>query len=138
MRSSRSTSRGALSTDPRCINDRGQVFGSYIDADAEPNPDGTIPQGVIHGFIWHRGHYTSFDPAGSVYTVVTGCNDRGQISGGYQDPRGKEHGFLLIRGRTTKLDAPRRTDNVAWGINNRGDVVIPEGTVRLGYQVATE
>jgi uncharacterized membrane protein len=128
---------GALSTDPRCINNKGEVFGSYVDAGAEPNPDGTIPQGVIHGFVWHKGRYTTFDPAGSVYTVTTGCNDRGQITGGYQDARGREHGFLLTRGRTTTLDAPGRTDNVAWGINNRGQVVIPEPTVRLGYQVAT-
>jgi uncharacterized membrane protein len=127
---------GALSTDPRCINNKGEVFGSYVDARAEPNPDGTIPQGVIHGFVWHRGRYTTFDPAGSVYTVTTGCNDRGQITGGFQDARGKEHGFLLTRGRTTRLDAPGRIDNIAWGINNRGQIVIPEPTVRLGYQVA--
>jgi uncharacterized membrane protein len=127
---------GALSTDPRCINNKGEVFGSYVDAGAMPNPDGTIPQGVIHGFVWHKGRYTTFDPAGSVYTVTTGCNDRGQITGGYQDARGREHGFLLTRGRTTTLDAPGRIDNIAWGINNRGDVVIPEPTVRLGYQVA--
>jgi hypothetical protein len=127
---------GALSTDPRCINNKGQVFGSYIDAGAMPNPDGTIPQGVGHGFVWHKGRYTTFDPAGSVYTVVTGCNDRGQITGGYQDTQGKEHGFLLTNGRTTRLDAPDRIDNIAWGINNRGQVIIPEATVRLGYQVA--
>jgi hypothetical protein len=127
---------GALSTDPRCINNKGHVFGSYIDADARPNPDGTIPQGAIHGFVWKRGRYRSIDPAGSVYTVVTGCNDRGQVTGGYQDANGKEHGFLLSAG-TTKLNAPGRIDNVAWGLNNRGQVVIPEPTVRLGYQVAT-
>jgi uncharacterized membrane protein len=127
---------GALSTDPRCINNKGQVFGSYIDAGAMPNPDGTIPQGVGHGFVWHKGRYTTFDPAGSVYTVTTGCNDRGQIIGGYQDAQGKEHGFLLTRGRTTRLDAPGRIDNIAWGVNNRGQVIIPEATVRLGYQVA--
>jgi hypothetical protein len=129
---------GALSTQPRCINNKGEVFGSYVDAGAAPNPDGTIPQGVIHGFVWHKGRYTTFDPAGSVYTVVTACNDRGQIAGGYQDVRGKEHGFLLTRGRTTTLDAPGRVDNIAWGVNNRGQVVIPEPTVRLGYQVATD
>jgi hypothetical protein len=55
---------GALSTAPRCINDRGQVVGSYIDAGAAPNPDGTIPQGVIHGFIWDDGRHTTFDAAG--------------------------------------------------------------------------
>jgi hypothetical protein len=129
---------GALSTNPRCVNNRGQVFGSFVDADARPNPDGTIPQGVIHGFVYKRGEYRRFDPAGSVYTEPTGGNDRGQVTGGYQDARGKEHGFLLTRGRTRKLDAPGRSDNIAWGINNRGKVVIPEPTVRLGYQVAAD
>ena len=127
---------GALSTNPRCVNDRGQVVGSYVDAGTKPNSDGTIPQGVIHGFIWERGRYRVFDPAGSVYTEPTGCNDRGQITGGYQDAWGKEHGFLLSRGRTIRLDARGRIDNIAWGINNRGEVVIPEPTVRLAYHVA--
>jgi uncharacterized membrane protein len=128
---------GALSTEPRCINDKRQVIGSYIDAGAKPNPDGTIPPGVIHGFVWDRGRYSRFDPAGSVYTLAAGCNERGQITGGYQDAAGKQHGFLLSRGRATTLDAPGRVDNIAWGINDRGDVVVPEGTVRLAFQVAT-
>jgi len=80
---------GALSTNPRCVNNRGQVFGSYVDAGARPNPDGTIPQGVIHGFVYERGDYRGFDPTGSVYTETTGCNDRGQITGGYQDARAR-------------------------------------------------
>jgi hypothetical protein len=129
---------GALSTEPHCVNNKGQVVGSYIDAGTQPNPDGTIPQRVIHGFVWRKGRYTTFDPTGSVYTAPFGCNDRGQITGGYQDAQGKEHGFLLSGDRTTTLDAPGRIDNIAWGINIRGQVVIPEPTVRLAYQVATE
>jgi hypothetical protein len=128
---------GALSTEPYCINDKRQVVGSYIDAGAKPNPDGTIPQRVIHGFVWDRGRYSSFDPAGSVYTLPTGCNDCGQITGGYQDAAGKQHGFLLSEGRAITLDAPGRIDNIAWGINDRGDVVVPEGTVRLAFQAAS-
>ena len=50
---------------------------------------------------------------------------------------GREHGFVLTKGRTTTLDSPGRIDNIAWGINDRGNVVIPEPTVRLAYQVAT-
>jgi hypothetical protein len=38
--------------------------------------------------------------------------------------------------RRFTLDAPRRIDNIALGINNRGDIVIPEPTVRLAFQVA--
>jgi hypothetical protein len=128
----------ALSTEPHCINDKGEVVGSYVDAGARLNPDGTIPPGIIHGFVWDRGRYRRFDPGGSVYTLAAGCNDRGQITGGYQDAAGKQHGFLLSRGRTTTLDAPGRVDNIAWGINDRGDVIVPEGTVRLAFQAATD
>jgi uncharacterized membrane protein len=127
---------GALSTAPQCITNHGQVVGSYVDVGAAPNPDGTIPQGVIHGFVWEQGRYSTFDVEGSVYTAPFGCNDRGQITGGYQDSNGKEHGFLFTKGRTITVDAPGRMDNIAWGINNRGEVVIPEPTVRLSYQVA--
>ena len=92
---------------------------------------------MIHGFVWAKGRYTTFDVDGSVYTEAFGCNDRGQITGGYQDAMGREHGFVLTKGRTTTLDSPGRIDNIAWGINDRGNVVIPEPTVRLAYQVAT-
>jgi uncharacterized membrane protein len=126
----------ALSTHPRCINNRGQIVGSYVDGGAKPNPDGTIPQGVIHGFVFKRGRYRSFDAAGAAYTEPIGCNDRGEITGGYQDAAGKEHGFLLRGRRTTTLDAPHRSANIALGVNNRGEVVIPEPTIRLSYQVA--
>jgi hypothetical protein len=70
--------------------------------------------------------------------VPTGCNDRGQVTGGYQDARGNEHGFLLTGGRTTTLDAPGRIDNIALGINDRGEVVIPEPSVRLSFQLRAE
>jgi uncharacterized membrane protein len=66
-----------------------------------------------------------------VYTLPTGCNDRGQNTGGYQDAQGNERGFVLTNGATTTLDAAGRIDNIAWGINDRGDAVIPEPTVRL-------
>ena len=128
---------GALSTDARCITNRGQVVGSYVDAGAEPNPDGTIPQGVIHGFVWHKGRYTTFDPAGSVYTVSRLQRprpDHRRVPG-----RARQGARLPAqRGRTRTLDAPGRIDNIAWGINDRGEIVIPEPTVRLGYQVTTE
>jgi hypothetical protein len=127
----------ALETTPRCIDNRGRVYGDYIDAGATLNPDGTIPPNVIHGFVWHNGRFTTVDPHGSALTFVAGCNDRGDITGGYQDARGEEHGFLHRHGRTVTLDAPGRIDNIAWGINNHGDIVIPEPTVRLAFQVAS-
>ena len=30
-----------------------------------PNPDGTVPRGKVHGFVWDAGRFTSFDVPGS-------------------------------------------------------------------------
>jgi hypothetical protein len=34
------------------MNDRGQLVGAYLEPGAAPNPDGTIPAGTVHGFVW--------------------------------------------------------------------------------------
>jgi uncharacterized membrane protein len=121
---------GANYTQPRGINNRGQVVGSYEVGDR--NPDGTIPPGRIHGFIWDDGEITTFDVPRAASTDPTHINNQGDIVGGYRDATGQQHGFLLRRGRYTTINAPRRTDNIAWGLNDRGDIVIPEPGLDLG------
>ena len=106
------------------INDRGQVVGAYLEPGAEPNPDGTIPAGTVHGFVWERGRFTSFDVPGSLYTQASGVNNRGQITGGYYDASGRQLGFLRDGHRYRTLDTP--SGNIASGINDRGDVVLPD------------
>ena len=106
------------------LNDRGQLVGAYLEPGAAPNPDGTIPAGTVHGFVWERGHFTSFDVPGSVYTQAFGVNNRGQITGGYYDASGRQLGFLRDGHRYRTLDTPG--GNIATGINDRGDVVLPD------------
>jgi len=44
---------GAIATEPRGINDVGQVVGTYADGD-----------GRIHGFVWILGSFTTIDVDG--------------------------------------------------------------------------
>jgi hypothetical protein len=127
---------GASFTTVHGINNRGQLVGAYLEGGVTLNPDGTVPPGVVHGFLWEKGRFTTLDVPGSIWTQPFGINDRGEISGGYYDPTGKQHGFVLQKGKYTTIDAPRPIDdfsngNIAWGINDRGEVVIPDPTVAL-------
>ena len=115
---------GSAYTLAHSINDRGRVVGAYLEPGAAPNPDGTIPARTVHGFVWERGRFTSFDVPGSIYTQAYGINDRGQIVGGYRDASGRQRGFLLDRHRYRSLDTPG--GNVASGINDRGEIVLPD------------
>jgi len=91
LRSSRS-----IDTIPQSINRAGVITGTYTDA-----------QGYRHGFLRARdGSFTTFDPAGSVSTLATAINARGEIAGYYQDQTAT-HGFLRSRdGAFTTFDAP--------------------------------
>lgn len=54
------------------LNDRGQVAGTYVDADT----------GASHGFLRDKsGRFTRFDAPGAIDTYVAEINDRGQIVG---------------------------------------------------------
>src|SRR5713101_7162818 len=63
-----SSSHGSL-TGAYGINDSGQIVGFYF-AGARR-----------HGFLLDQGSYTTFDPAGSIWTEAYGINDSGQIVG---------------------------------------------------------
>jgi len=103
------------------------------------NPDGTIPQRAIHGFVWDHGHYRRLDPPRSVLTLPYGINNHGQVVGSYFDAAGRQHGFLLARGRYRTFDAPGRVDTVALDINDGGKVIVPEPGVELnGFRLATD
>jgi probable HAF family extracellular repeat protein len=115
---------GAPYTEVHGINDRGQLVGTYLEPGAAPNPDGTIPAGTVHGFLWERGRFASFDVPGSIFTQAFGINNRGQITGGYYDATGTQHAFLQDQGRYQTLDAPG--GNIAYGINDRGEIILPD------------
>jgi uncharacterized membrane protein len=127
---------GAAETSPYAIDNRGRIAGSYLDAGATPDPDGSVPPGTLHGFVWANGRVTRLDVPGSLLTIALDVDDRGRVTGGYVDPTGRQHGFLYAKGRYTTIDAPRPLDpfalgNIATGINDRGEIVIPEPTIKL-------
>ncbi len=121
---------GSQLTGPLKVNDRRQVVGLYIDADAQPaNPDGTPPAGVLHGFVWDDGEFTTIDVPGAAATGVFGINNRGQMVGSYIDADGGYHGFVRDRkGRITTLPEAPGADPLSGGtqplsINDLGQIV---------------
>jgi uncharacterized membrane protein len=137
---------GASATVAAGIDDRGQVAGTYFDAgttlgddrgqvvgtwDDRFDTDANEP-GSRHGFVWDRGRVTRLDVPGSLFTGALGINNRGQLTGSYDDADGGHHGFVLQRGRVTTIDAPGWILTDAWGINDLGEIVIPELGTGLG------
>jgi uncharacterized membrane protein len=120
---------GSVVTGPLKINDRRQVVGVYLDADAMPNPNGTLPQGALHGFLWDDGDFKTIDVPGAATTAVLGINDRGQMVGSYIDAEGAYHGFLRDpKGAVTTLPEASGADPASGGtqpasINERGQIV---------------
>jgi probable HAF family extracellular repeat protein len=117
---------GAPFTNVHSINDHGQAVGAYLEPGAAPNPDGTIPRGTVHGFVWEDGQFRTIDVPGATYTQAFGINNRGQIVGGYRDSAGNQHGFLHDGRRYRTLDVPGGGGNAATGINERGFAVLPD------------
>ena len=71
-------------TQPEAINDAGAVTGIYADA-----------QSVVHGFYRSpTGHFSEFDPQGSVYTEPFAINANGTVTGYWYDAQGANHGFI--------------------------------------------
>jgi len=82
----------AVSTSPFGCNDEGGIVGTFTDA-----------AGDVHGFIFHRGHFSQFDATGSSQaaafgvagTLINGVNARGDIVGFFSDGA-KVHGFARL------------------------------------------
>src|SRR5689334_12670077 len=68
--------------------------------------------------------FFTFDPPGSIFTIVTGINNNGQIVGRYQDASGL-HSFLRTGAVYPTIDAPGSNpyQTAANGVNNLGQVV---------------
>jgi hypothetical protein len=119
---------GAVSTLPLGINDRGEVVGGWVGPDAKVDPvDGETKP--VHGFLWEKGRFKTFDIPGATTTAPYEINNRGEIVGNYADAAGAQHGFLLRRSGVTTIDHPRATDapdktgTRVVGIDDRGRLV---------------
>ncbi len=62
----------AFETTATAINDRGQIVGGY---EFRTSP------GNVHGFLYDRGMFTTFDVPGFGNAAPQGINNQGQISG---------------------------------------------------------
>ncbi len=120
--------QGLTSTNPRQINNKGDVAGGYIGSD-----------GIQHGFVLHNKKLISFDAPNSVgVTTAEGINDAGQVSGLYTDDSAVRHAFMYdVRKGTFKTIDPGNgsSSQEAWGINNAGMIVFDtdSGTVPYIY-----
>ena len=99
-------------TDARGINARGDIVGSYVDANE-----------VSHAFLLHKGVFTSIDVPNAVVTLgARAINARGDIVGSFVGEDSGQHGYLLRDGEFTQIDYPEARATFAFGINNAGDI----------------
>ncbi len=103
----------SVETQATGINARGDIVGSYIDAD-----------GVHHGFLLRKGVFTTIDvPRAAETWAARGINARGDIVGNFDEPHYiAQHGFLLSNGKFTQIDYPGSSQTVLERINNAGDI----------------
>jgi YVTN family beta-propeller protein len=78
---------GAIETDVAQSNDAGYAVGWYVDQAR-----------VNHGFLYHRGHFTSYDFPGSQNTKLLGINSNDHAVGLYTKSLGYIQGFELKNG----------------------------------------
>ena len=103
---------GSIETLANGINARGDVVGRYTDAND-----------VTHGYLLHKGVFSTIDVPGASLTAAFALNARGDIAGRFVDLGGVNHGFVLRDGEFTQIDFPGATGTFARGINNAGDLV---------------
>lgn len=103
----------SLETQATGINARGDIAGSYIDAD-----------GVPHGFLLRKGVFTTIDFPGAAETFAArGINARGDIVGNFDDSASfTRHGYLLSDGKFTQIDYPGSSQTIVERINNADDI----------------
>ena len=101
----------ATSTTVNTINARGDIVGNYDDAN-----------GVGHGFLLHKGVFSTIDFPNASFTAARSINARGDVVGRFFDAGGYQHGYLLHDGHFTQVDYPGASTTLIRGINNGGDM----------------
>jgi hypothetical protein len=97
-----------------CINDSGQIVGTYLDS-----------SGFNHGYERSGGKFIPLDVpfAGAIGTFPVSINNSGEVVGAWTDSDGNDHGFTLIGGVYTSFDYPGGTQTEATDVNSAGDIV---------------
>jgi uncharacterized membrane protein len=98
-------------TDGVGINRFGDIVGHYIDA-----------AGIDHGYLLHKGSFSTVDFPGSDGGHAHGINSEGVIAGLYFTGK-KFHGYVLNKGVYTTVDFPGVQNTRANDINTAGDIV---------------
>src|SRR5215212_4009126 len=97
------TDLGSSFSEPRDINERGQVVGSS-------------------GDLWEKGVVTDLGTLGGSTTEVTDINERGQVVGQSATAAGERHAFLWEQGTMTDLGTLGGVYSRAVDINEHGQV----------------
>ncbi len=106
----------AIRVAARGVNAKGDVAGWFV-ADAG---------GAVQGFVIKNGETTVLNYPGSVATFIQGINNKGEMSGTWEDAQGNSHGFSLAADLETwtSFDAPVGTQTQAFQINNLGQIAV--------------
>jgi hypothetical protein len=104
----------SVCTSPAAINSEGTVTGYYCDA--------VTCQGFLRDLY---GNYTTFAPAESLFLLVNGINEEGDVIGQYCNGSSDCPAFVRDRhGKITTFDAPGEVNgNSPTSINDEGDIV---------------
>jgi hypothetical protein len=78
---------------PQGINDAGEIVGYYCAASFADCQDA----GPYLGFLYKNGTFTTISVPGVPGTYLYGINNKGEISGEYEDTNGYWHSFLVTR-----------------------------------------
>ncbi|MGD9799206.1 MAG: hypothetical protein AB7F91_14750 [Parvularculaceae bacterium] len=101
---------------PRAINAKGDVAGWFV---AEAG-------GATQGFVIQNGVTTVLNYPDAAVTFIQGMNNKGELSGSWEDAGGGSHGFHLASDLETwtSFDAPEGDFTQAWQINNLGQIAV--------------
>jgi probable HAF family extracellular repeat protein len=101
-------------------NERGQVAGVSF---TSTNPSSTTGIPTLAAFIWDNGKMTDLGSLGGTFTLVSGMNNRGQVTG-VSNLAGDEasHAFFWSWGKLRDLGTLGGTNSFGNWINDRGEV----------------
>jgi len=89
-------------TQPFGINDNGFVVGTYESVD-----------GVVHGFIFHKGQWATLDYPHALFTVLVGITNDGKIIGTAETVNFSTKHFLYENGIFKVISIPHADQSVA-------------------------